>query len=182
MSDDITPPIFWMYRIRDIDAALLYVGITCQSPPERRISQHAKTKHWWRAVADWSFECLYTYDREEAEMFEREVIILERPMWNVAHNNDRHLFRVAGHRFICTFCAAAAVVVRCERGPLGWTAMCPTCEGYYGDDSELYSVEARLIGTGPALSQMVDHLTPKSWFDYDAFMRFVVRQHLAVAA
>lgn len=71
-----------LYRLRDKDGTLLYVGIT--DNPERRWPQHAADKSWWAAVTDLSLK--WYPSRELALDAEGHAIRTEKPLYNVVHN------------------------------------------------------------------------------------------------
>jgi len=71
-----------LYRLRDHEGELLYVGIT--DDLERRWKDHAKDKPWWPEVASKSTEWLPS--RSRALTVEAKVIRAERPRYNVHHN------------------------------------------------------------------------------------------------
>jgi predicted GIY-YIG superfamily endonuclease len=88
-----------LYRMYDIDGALLYVGITNNWP--RRYLAHEQDKWWIGDVALVEFED-YDY-RDQAEIAECRVIEDERPIHNdmlavvspVGRSDERQSFRVA---------------------------------------------------------------------------------------
>ena len=49
MTDTESPAPWYLYTIYAVDGRRMYVGITNQSPPERRIGQHSG-KIWWAHV------------------------------------------------------------------------------------------------------------------------------------
>lgn len=77
-----TPIPTALYRLRDQEGWLLYVGIT--DNPERRWKDHAKDKPWWPEVADRSIDWLPS--RAHAIAAEAAAIRTERPRHNVHHN------------------------------------------------------------------------------------------------
>jgi predicted GIY-YIG superfamily endonuclease len=70
-----------LYRFRDSQGRLLYVGIS--GNPGRRFHQHSKDKPWWSQVASSTMEHFFT--RDDAERAERAAIVEERPLYNVVH-------------------------------------------------------------------------------------------------
>lgn len=72
-----------LYRFFDAENELLYVGITCN--PSARIKAHKSDKEWWADVASMTMEHFDT--REELEEAERNAIRIERPRFNIIHNN-----------------------------------------------------------------------------------------------
>ncbi|MFD5579017.1 GIY-YIG nuclease family protein [Streptomyces pseudogriseolus] len=71
-----------LYRLRDGDGALLYVGIS--SKPPQRWGQHAADKEWWLDVATLSME--WFESRTDALEAEAEAIRAEQPRHNIQHN------------------------------------------------------------------------------------------------
>lgn len=78
----LTPVPVALYRLRDEQQRLLYVGIT--EDLEARWISHAATKSRWPDVATRSIEWRPT--REHALVAEAETIRAERPLYNVQHN------------------------------------------------------------------------------------------------
>jgi predicted GIY-YIG superfamily endonuclease len=74
-----------LYRLRDSQGKLLYVGIS--GNPGRRFHQHSKDKPWWPQVASSTMEHFDT--RREAEAAEMDAIKTERPAFNVVHNDGK---------------------------------------------------------------------------------------------
>ncbi|MEU1663602.1 GIY-YIG nuclease family protein [Streptomyces sparsogenes] len=77
-----TPVPTALYRLRNQDGELLYVGIT--DNPERRWKDHAKDKTWWPEVASRSIE--WFPNRGHALAAEGKAIRSERPRHNIQHN------------------------------------------------------------------------------------------------
>lgn len=71
-----------VYRAFDQSDRLLYVGIS--AAPERRWTQHAIDKPWWRQVARLTLNWRDSW--AEALAVEAEAIRLEGPVHNVVHN------------------------------------------------------------------------------------------------
>lgn len=67
-----------LYRLYDLDGALLYVGITHQWA--QRKHEHASRQPWWREVTSMAFEEFPT--REEAAAAEFCAITTESPCYN----------------------------------------------------------------------------------------------------
>ena len=67
-----------LYRLRDGDGSLLYVGVTMDI--KRRFHQHRKSQPWWAEVADYEVQILST--RSSALMAERKAIQSEKPQYN----------------------------------------------------------------------------------------------------
>jgi len=74
-----------LYRMRDLSGRLLYIGVT--NGGLRRFMEHSKDKTWWREVDTINVEHVHC-SRQAIEMLEREAIKSERPLYNVAHNNE----------------------------------------------------------------------------------------------
>lgn len=74
-----------LYRWYDVEARLLYVGISNQ--PVRRTGQHDDHQPWWREVRSATVEWLPT--RAEALEAEERAIKREHPEHNVVHNGRR---------------------------------------------------------------------------------------------
>lgn len=72
-----------LYRFRDSDGVLLYVGIT-KNPPAR-FAQHERDKFWWSQIADISLQ--HFPSRLALLEAERIAIENERPLYNVQHNS-----------------------------------------------------------------------------------------------
>jgi predicted GIY-YIG superfamily endonuclease len=73
-----------LYRFYDEEHVLLYVGITTDLP--WRLQGHAGDKDWWIEVTEIRVE--HFGNRIEAEEAERRAIRIERPMYNVQHNQS----------------------------------------------------------------------------------------------
>jgi predicted GIY-YIG superfamily endonuclease len=71
-----------LYRLRDNQGDLLYVGIS--SAPPQRWAKHAIDKKWWPEVADLSLEWFDT--RTKALDAEARAIKVEQPRHNIQHN------------------------------------------------------------------------------------------------
>lgn len=76
----------FLYRARDHEGALLYVGITSQ--PNIRLSTHACSAPW-RHLSQDELEWVEYSSRKEAEAAEREEISSHRPPFNKAGNPDK---------------------------------------------------------------------------------------------
>lgn len=72
-----------LYRFRNSDGHLLYVGIS--GNPPRRWVEHSDSKPWWREVASLSLEWFDT----RAEALDAEILAIcrERPVYNIQHND-----------------------------------------------------------------------------------------------
>lgn len=73
-----TAAVWFLYRLWAIDGRRMYVGITSQDPPEKRIVQHAQ-KPWWRYVDSTRTELIvlnrgHPITKGEAETIERREI------------------------------------------------------------------------------------------------------------
>lgn len=67
--------IYLLYGAKDV---LLYVGISVNGPA--RLSDHAKSKQWFKKVVRAEFE--HIKGREAAEARELELIVSRDPKWN----------------------------------------------------------------------------------------------------
>jgi predicted GIY-YIG superfamily endonuclease len=73
-----------LYRFYDDSGNLLYVGIT--NNLESRFSQHQKDKPWYHQVSEIKTE---TYPTRDAALWvERNAIRLEKPIYNITHNQN----------------------------------------------------------------------------------------------
>lgn len=77
--------LWWVYRLYDRRATLLYVGLTTQG--RDRFDGHARDKAWWPDVENFSVKLYRTED--EARGAERAAIERERPVHNVVWHPDR---------------------------------------------------------------------------------------------
>lgn len=86
MDDNSRPEGFTsLYRIYGQDRSLLYVGISMSA--FRRMSEHRASKGWWRETA---FIRVEHFDfRHEAEIAEIRAIRSEKPIYNVAYNDEQ---------------------------------------------------------------------------------------------
>lgn len=73
----------FLYRLRDADGALLYVGVTNDWPS--RFKQHQRDKAWFPAVAVTEIVPIGG-SRAQLEAIEKAVIQAEKPVHNVMHN------------------------------------------------------------------------------------------------
>jgi ribosome-binding protein aMBF1 (putative translation factor) len=73
-----------LYRPFGDDDALLYIGIS--ETFGRRWTQHAQVQPWWPEVRRQAIDWLS--DRDSAEDAEREAIKVERPRYNILHNQE----------------------------------------------------------------------------------------------
>lgn len=73
-----------LYRAFDSDDVLLYVGIT--DDLGERTFNHARASTWMEFAATAKYE--HFTDRREAEEVEISVIQSERPLFNLAYNDD----------------------------------------------------------------------------------------------
>jgi hypothetical protein len=76
-------PEMRIYRCYDATGRLLYIGSTSRLVADR-IANHAKTKAWWPEVVRITEETVHGWTA--GRLVEREAIIAERPLRNVAHN------------------------------------------------------------------------------------------------
>lgn len=79
-TDPYAPASVAVYRMFNLDGALLYVGIS--DDPKRRFAQHAHDKGWWYLVVRWTVE--WYPDRASAAAEEARAIVDEAPAYNVA--------------------------------------------------------------------------------------------------
>ena len=78
----------FLYRLRDANGALLYVGVSNDWPT--RMKQHQADKPWWSdvlAVELVRMDC----SRRQLEAIEKAVIKAEAPIHNVVHNEARRM-------------------------------------------------------------------------------------------
>lgn len=172
---------FQLYRLFDSRQNLLYVGITQQFPPEKRFKQHSKDKRWWYRVVEryTTMTALRTMDRSKAEALERSVIIDERPRFNVTHQEKRSRYADAGHGFQCSQCDwLAFMVIASSAGT--WSAACRRHEPDR-ESPDLFNFDTGGIDSGAELAKLIEHLTPKPWFNFDAFMTFLLTTYNAEA-
>lgn len=73
-----------LYRHFDADNVLLYIGIS--KSLLNRISQHSHVSHWFESISLIKLEWFAT--REEALEAERNAILYERPLYNIAMNSS----------------------------------------------------------------------------------------------
>jgi predicted GIY-YIG superfamily endonuclease len=79
----VNTPVEYLYRLRDQQGELLYVGITRDWPT--RMKQHQADKPWWSDVANVELvRVLGT--RQQIEAIEKAVIRAETPTYNKVHN------------------------------------------------------------------------------------------------
>lgn len=77
-----------LYRHYDAEGVLLYVGIAeCE---KRRRVEHSKYSRWFGMVS--KTEVVELPSRRLAECEEKLAIKIEKPLYNIVHNNDRQLF------------------------------------------------------------------------------------------
>jgi hypothetical protein len=93
-TDPYAPGSVAVYRLFNLDGALLYVGVS--DTPKRRFAQHAHDKGWWYLVVRWTVE--WYPDRVSALAEEARLILEEVPAFNVAgigetHDEDAELMR-----------------------------------------------------------------------------------------
>jgi predicted GIY-YIG superfamily endonuclease len=80
-----------LYKFYNENKELLYVGITSQK--DNRWSQHKASKPWWK---EHKYVVSDHYDtREEASAAEEQSIKLEKPKYNIKHNEGNLDFVVA---------------------------------------------------------------------------------------
>ncbi|WP_432077794.1 GIY-YIG nuclease family protein [Streptomyces sp. YPW6] len=80
-----TPTPVALYRLRDAQRQLLYVGVT--EDLEHRWVNHAAVKPWWPTVATRSVKWLPT--RAHALIAEAKAIRSEKPLYNTQHNGKQ---------------------------------------------------------------------------------------------
>ncbi|MDG4798995.1 GIY-YIG nuclease family protein [Micromonospora sp. WMMD980] len=85
-----------LYRLRDSDGQLLYVGIT--STPASRMGAHRREKPWWSEVDPARTTYDWLPDRPTAERAEVATIAQESPRYNVADNPAERAAMVARAR------------------------------------------------------------------------------------
>jgi hypothetical protein len=71
-----------LYRMRDLNGRLLYVGITGVGPT--RFSAHRHDKAWWHLVS--SIDIEHFASRAEAVLAEQVAIREEKPRYNITYN------------------------------------------------------------------------------------------------
>lgn len=79
---DTTPPFTWehvLYRFRNADNVLLYVGIT--DSIRRRFNEHSKQVAWWSDVASCQIE--FFPSRQALALAEYLAILNEKPLHNI---------------------------------------------------------------------------------------------------
>lgn len=76
----------YVYSFRDVQGALLYVGTT-DGDPQARVALHKDVHDWFKDVADVTID---EYPNGvAAALAERQVLIDERPMYNLTGPIDR---------------------------------------------------------------------------------------------
>jgi hypothetical protein len=87
-----------VYRLRDGNGRLLYVGVTFTATRHRRLGQHETTKSWWQDVDVEAIEWEHFPTRLEAEEAEARAIIVEDPVYNVVRPGEwtRRRLQVVG--------------------------------------------------------------------------------------
>lgn len=70
-----------VYRCYDAKRTLLYVGMTAD--PIVRFQRHRRTSSWWPSVDPTRTYILWYGSRQAARQAERELIVANRPPWNV---------------------------------------------------------------------------------------------------
>lgn len=75
-----------VYRLRDSEGQLLYVGISSNVP--QRLIAHRNDKAWGPQIASW--DVVEYPSRTAAEMAERVAIGSESPLYNVASGGKAH--------------------------------------------------------------------------------------------
>lgn len=73
-----------LYRIRNADGDLLYIGIS--ETPEFRWISHRRNHAWWADVTDYSLE--WHENRQAAEAAEAEAVRAEGPLYNSTYNYE----------------------------------------------------------------------------------------------
>lgn len=74
----------WLYRYFDADGVALYIGIT--GDLERRLDDHARSSSWLDFAVETKLERYAK--RKDAEEAEVKAIRAERPLFNLAHNDE----------------------------------------------------------------------------------------------
>ncbi|MFE9850295.1 GntR family transcriptional regulator [Streptomyces sp. NPDC005576] len=82
MTDEKAPERTALYRLRDSEGRLLYIGIS--NNPEARWARHKMLRDWWPRVA--TKEAEWFPSRESAEAAEEDAIRGEAPRFNGTHN------------------------------------------------------------------------------------------------
>lgn len=83
-----------LYRFFDADGVLLYEGITGRVP-FKRLMEHVCEKPWAPEMARWELDPRVWMSEAEVLAAEKAAIIAERPRYNVAHNGNNPVRRVA---------------------------------------------------------------------------------------
>jgi predicted GIY-YIG superfamily endonuclease len=91
-----------LYRHRDKNGTLLYVGISLSVP--KRLAEHMRRSPWAEEIT--RVDIAWYPSRHEAEAAERHAIRTEAPRWNIAHNtpqarSSRFLIHLPERRFQC---------------------------------------------------------------------------------
>ncbi|MEV4521496.1 GIY-YIG nuclease family protein [Micromonospora tulbaghiae] len=84
MSAELKDALTALYRLRNRDGQLLYVGIT--SSPGSRMSAHRREKPWWPEVDPARTTYQWLPNRPAAERAEVAAIAQEAPRYNLADN------------------------------------------------------------------------------------------------
>lgn len=173
-----------LYRFRDRDARLLYVGITGHLG--RRIAQHEREKDWWEDVAAATVEHYAT--RDEALAAERIAIETEGPLYNVEHASPTPLNRPARLRlrwspaviWVCSLCGCriadeeGTVALDDETGT--WSALHFACDPC--PDAGTYAFPVASLRSWRAFDSWLRYLSAKPWIAGTDFREFLDR-HLA---
>lgn len=163
-----------LYRLRDADGGLLYVGIA--EHWIGRLSQHRGDKSWWADVARVDVEEFP--DRRSALVAEERAIKAEHPVHNVMHNGKLARPRASRHEIYwkCHECGQPIPdgegYVECPAsGDGNWFARHRRCDPAVGVTSYWIAVER--IRSRRDLHAWTDHLVKKNWFDEFAWWEMV---------
>ena len=85
----------YLYRVRDAQDALLYIGVT-ENLGGRFLGGHQRSPPWWPDLAALSVTSYPSI--AEARAAEHDAIAAERPLWNIAAQPDRDLVTVQWER------------------------------------------------------------------------------------
>ena len=124
----------FLYRLRDANGALLYVGVTVDWPS--RFKQHQRDKAWWPQVALTEIVPVGG-TRAQLEAIERAVIVAEQPIHNVMHNETVRRMTVPTPK-----------VDTVERDPLFWQEEDDGNVTYFyeGDRVHTFGMNGILVG------------------------------------
>lgn len=153
-----------LYRLYDQNETLLYVGVSKSAIA--RLTQHLDTQPWAAEIVHQRLEHL-AVTRRQIEQIEREVIIAEKPKYNIIHNGSTVApKRITGFR--CEVCRGAAAYVQADPYEC-WHAFCKK----HDDGCERYFIEAHRIATPEQVAQWTEHLSHKRWFDFASWNALV---------